>query len=228
MYPLGSVIGMSSEADTPQLPGGESLHSRDDARLRVISAAYSSRAEEYAELLGSMDAVADADRRLVEVWAQSTEGPLADVGCGPAHWTAHLADRGHDILGIEPVPEFVAYAHRTSSHIRVEQGSFATLPTAAFEGILSWYSLIHTPPEDMHALLSNAHRALRPDGSLLLGFFAGERVEPFAHDVAPAWYWPVSELELLLTTAGFTVINRGTRQDPGVRRHGWIEALRTH
>ena len=35
----------------------------------------------------------------------------------------------------------------------------------------------------------------------------------------------VDELAGVMTAAGFTVVDRGTRQDPGARRHGWIEAV---
>ena len=153
-------------------------------------------------------------------------GALADVGCGPAHWTAHLDGLGHDVTGVEPVEEFIAHARRIHPGVRLEPGSFETLPSAAFDGILAWYSIIHTPPNEVPLLLKHAHQALRPGGSLMLGFFAGDRVEPFDHAVATAWYWPSEELAQPLTAAGFTVTGHGTRQDPGMRRHGWIEAAR--
>lgn len=201
----------------------------DDAAREGLStswAAYGARAAEYTELLGTMDAVAKDDRLLVEAWADRVDGVLADVGCGPAHWTAYLASLSHDVTGIEPVEEFVTHARRTHPEVRVEPGSFQTLPVAAFNGILGWYSIIHTPPVEMPLLLERAHQALRPGGSLLLGFFAGDQVEAFEHTVVRAWCWPVDSLSRLVTTTGFTVVGRGTRQDPGVRRHGWIEANR--
>ena len=201
----------------------------DDAAREGLStsrAAYGARAAEYTELLGTMDAVAEDDRLLVEAWADRVDGVLADVGCGPAHWTAHLASLDHEVTGIEPVEEFVTHAHRTHPEVRVEPGSFQTLPVAAVDGILGWYSIIHTPPVEMPLLLERAHQALRPGGSLLLGFFASDQVEAFDHAVTTAWYWPVDELAGVMTAAGFTVVSRGTRQDTGARRHGWIEAVR--
>ena len=191
-----------------------------------IREAYGTRAAEYAKLLGAMTVVADADRAQVEAWSRRVGGALADVGCGPAHWTAHLDALGYDVTGIDPAEEFIAHARRTHPGVRLESGSFETLPTAAFDGILAWYSIIHTPPRELPQLLEHAHRALSPGGSLLVGFFAGDRVEPFDHAVTTAWYWPHQELARLLTAAGFTVTDHGTRQDPGVRRHGWIEAVR--
>ena len=200
----------------------------DDAQDQhpTSTAAYTARAAEYAELLGTMDAVAEKDRLLVEAWAGKTGGALADVGCGPAHWTAHLRSLGYDVRGVEPVEGFVAHARRAHPEVRVEQGSFESLHTAAVNGILAWYSTIHTPPAEIPRLLEHAHRALRPGGSMLLGFFAGDEVKPFDHAITTAWYWPVDALSGLLTTAGFTVVDCGTRQDPGARRHGWIEADR--
>lgn len=192
----------------------------------AAQAAYGARAAEYTELLGTMDAVADEDRLLVESWARRTGDALADVGCGPAHWTAHLTALGHDVSGIEPVREFVALARRAHPGVHVQPGSFQTLPADAFDGILAWYSSIHTPPSEMPLLLECAHRALRPGGSLLVGFFAGDQLERLDHAVTTAWYWPVDELSTLITAAGFTVVSHGTRQDPGTRRHGWIEATR--
>ena len=103
----------------------------DDAAREGLStspAAYGARADEYTKLLGTMDAVAEDDRLLVEAWADRVDGVLADVGCGPAHWTAHLASLGHDVTGNEPVEEFVTHAHRTRPEVRVEPGSFQTRP----------------------------------------------------------------------------------------------------
>ncbi|WP_439248350.1 class I SAM-dependent methyltransferase [Micrococcus luteus] len=103
----------------------------DDAAregLLTSRAAYGARAAEYTELLGTMASVAEDDRLLVEAWAGRVDGVLADVGCGPVHWTAHLASLGHDVTGIEPVEEFVTHAHRTHPEVRVEPGSFQTRP----------------------------------------------------------------------------------------------------
>ena len=103
----------------------------DDAAREGLStnrAAYGARAAEYTKQLGTMASVAEDDRLLVEAWAGRVDGVLADVGCGPVHWTAHLASLGHDVTGIEPVEEFVTHAHRTHPEVRVEPGSFQTRP----------------------------------------------------------------------------------------------------
>ena len=72
--------------------------------------AYARRAEEYTELLGSVEAMAPADVRRIETWARTACGPLLDLGCGPGHWTSHLGALGLDVEGWDPVAEFVRSA----------------------------------------------------------------------------------------------------------------------
>ena len=76
----------------------------------AVGSAYARRAAEYAEQLGSMAAVHPADEHLVTTWAEGLDGPLLDAGCGPGHWTAHLAGRGVDVRGLDQVPAFVEHA----------------------------------------------------------------------------------------------------------------------
>lgn len=194
--------------------------------------AYGDRAEEYARLLGSVDRMAAEDRRRIETWAARTDGVscglLLDLGCGPGHWTAHLASRGHRVRGIDPVPGFIELAHDTHPGVAFSVGDvFAPAigePTCS--GVLAWYSLIHLEPARMRAALASIVRMLRPGGTLLLGFFDGARLEPFDHVIATAHYWPVSQLESLLEDVGLTVTDVEQRTDPGARPHGAIEARR--
>lgn len=118
-------------------------------------------------------------------------------------------------------------ARRTHPGVTYEVGGVADLQPDSCLGVLAWYSMIHTPPDDVPALLATAHRALRPGGSLLLGFFDGGHdaaPEVFDHVVAPAWTWPVPVLTGLLAEAGFRVERSERRTDPGARPHAALEA----
>ncbi|WDF31984.1 hypothetical protein PTW37_08775 [Arthrobacter agilis] len=92
--------------------------------------------------------------------------------------------------------------------------------------ILSWYSLIHHEPSTIRIPLLEFARALRPGGALLLGFFECAVIEKFAHAVAPAYGWPVSDLTDELTSAGFDVIETHARTAIGQRPHAAIIAQR--
>ncbi|WP_050564794.1 class I SAM-dependent methyltransferase [Salinispora arenicola] len=72
-------------------------------------------------------------------------GPVADVGCGPGHVTAHLHKLGVDAFGVDLI----------------------TAP-------LAFWSLIHIPDDEIPAVLGHFRRVLRPDEPLLLGFHVGD------------------------------------------------------
>ncbi|MCE0457461.1 class I SAM-dependent methyltransferase [Curtobacterium flaccumfaciens] len=194
-----------------------------------VTAAYSARADEYAALLGSMDAVHPDDRALVDAWAAGQSGALVDAGCGPGHWTAHLGRQGHRVTGIDAAPEFVEHARRThGASVDFRVGSLDALPLAdgSVDGVLAWYSVIHHEPSRIGGPLDEFRRVLAPGGGLLLGFFEGAAVEAFDHAVITAYRWPVASLAALLDEAGFDVVDVHTRTDPGHRPHGAISAVR--
>ncbi|MBT1677324.1 class I SAM-dependent methyltransferase [Curtobacterium aurantiacum] len=194
-----------------------------------VTRAYSARADEYAAVLGSMDTVHPEDRALVDAWAAVRDGLLLDAGCGPGHWTAHLARQGNRVIGIDAAPEFVEHARRThDASVDFRVGSLDALPLAdgSVDGVLAWYSVIHHEPSRIGGPLEEFRRVLTPGGGLLLGFFEGAAVEAFDHAVVTAYRWPVASLVALLDEAGFDVVDVHTRTDSGHRPHGAISAVR--
>lgn len=192
--------------------------------------AYAHRAQEYADLLGHLDATAPEDRDRISRWATEQEGLVLDVGCGPGHWTGWLASRGVHIRGLDPVPEFVDIARSAHPGTDFRVGAFRDLTPASCAGILAWYSLIHTPPAEVSRQFSAIHTALRPGGSLLLGLFDAldsREPIPFDHAVTQAWAWPAPLMVTLLEEAGFVVEHQERRTDPGARPHVAVVARRT-
>lgn len=92
-----------------------------------IQEAYSRRAAEYTELLGSIESVHAADRLLVTGWAERLSGPVIDAGCGPGHWTALLAEHMVPVRGVDLVPDFVAHARTAHPGITFDVGSIDVL-----------------------------------------------------------------------------------------------------
>ena len=191
-----------------------------------VASAYASRAADYIELLGSMHSVHPSDRQVVGDWARQLDGPVVDAGCGPGHWTAHLAERGVDARGVDRVPAFVEHARRTHPGVPFDLGDLERLPDApaSVAGVLSWYSLIHHAPQAVAAPLAEFARVLRPGGGLLVGYFHGTAVEPFDHAVTTAYRWPADALTAELAAAGFEVVESYTRTSPGQRPHGALAA----
>ena len=194
----------------------------------VSRAAYSNRAAEYIEVLGTMSSVHPSDRQLVSSWAGRVDGEIIDAGCGPGHWTNFLTEQGHNARGVDQVPQFITHATATYPRASFSLGSIDTLnaATGSVAGILSWYSLIHHEPDTVQAPLGEFGRVLEPGGSLLVGFFEGPEVERFAHAVAPAYRWPVDSLGAQLNAAGFDVAESHVRKVAGERPHAAIVARR--
>jgi SAM-dependent methyltransferase len=103
-------------------------------------------------------------------------GPVADVGCGPGHVTAHLHELGIDAFGIDLSPAMIDVARRDHPGLRFEVGSMTDLNLAdtSVAGLLAFWSLIHIPDDAVPAVFGHFRRALRPGGPLLLGFHAGD------------------------------------------------------
>nr|WP_201470312.1 class I SAM-dependent methyltransferase [Microbacterium hydrocarbonoxydans] len=203
-----------------------------EASDAAIAAAYDERAVEYVELAGAIDQMDPRDAAVIGAWRATTSGRLLDAGCGPGHWTAFLSRGERVAQGIDLSAEFIATAKERHPGISFDVGSFRDLPfeAGAVGGILAWYSLIHSSPPDVPGILEEFARVLSPGGSILIGFFDGEPREPFAHAVAPAWFWSAEALSGLLHDSGFEVMSSETRgREAGeisARPHGSLEARR--
>jgi len=104
-------------------------------------------------------------------------GPVADVGCGPGHVTAHLHGLGVDAFGIDLSPGMIEVARSDHPGLRFEVGSMTDLdlPAASVSGLIAWWSLIHISDDAIPAVLGHFHRVLRPGGPLQVGFHVGDR-----------------------------------------------------
>ncbi|GEK20554.1 methyltransferase [Cellulomonas xylanilytica] len=178
--------------------------------------AYAARAAEYTELLGSVSAMDPLDRQLIAEWGARCRGLVVDAGCGPGHWTHLLSELGAEVEGVDLVPAFVeqAQARFPAVSYRVARLDDLGLPDGSAGGVLAWYSLIHVEPVRVPTVLREIRRCLRADGTLLVGFFAGDRLEPFPHAVVTAYSWPVDDLARLVEDAGFMVEPAQVRANP--------------
>ena len=195
------------------------------ARVRE---AYAARAAEYISLFGSIEAAAEQDREYVLAWARNVNGRIIDVGCGPGQWTNYLHAGGVAVEGVDPVPEFIDHAQQRYPGVDYRTGHADRLDVedASLGGLLAWYSLIHTDPDQIGAVLTEFARCIRTGGGLAIGFFEGAELAPFGHAVATAYFWPVDLLSQRLERAGFVVADVRTRTDPGTRPQGTITAQR--
>jgi SAM-dependent methyltransferase len=182
--------------------------------VSVTAAAYDAMAVRYTEFVRGVWDASPLDNAALAAFVGHVRGAglVADLGCGPGHLTAHLRDLGLDVFGVDLSPAMVEIARAAEPGLRFEVGSMAALdvPDASLGGILSWYSMIHTPPEEVPGYFAEFTRTLAPGGHVLLGCFEsdGGPLTVFDHAVTPAYRWPLDELAALARDAGLTEVGR--------------------
>jgi SAM-dependent methyltransferase len=151
-----------------------------DDWLTDTRTSYDTVAESYAgQMRGALDGAPYA-RAALALFAEMVRavggGPVADVGCGPGHVTAHLRDSDLDAFGIDLSPLMIDVARREHPGLRFEVGSMTGLPLAdaSVAGLVAFWSLVHVPGHALPGVLGHFHRVLRPGGPLLVGFHAGD------------------------------------------------------
>ncbi|MEU6644241.1 class I SAM-dependent methyltransferase [Saccharomonospora sp. NPDC046836] len=188
--------------------------------LHDTKAAYDAVAELYADLFSNVLETLPMERAMLAAFAELVQahsaGPVADIGCGPGHVTAHLHALGLATFGIDLSSEMIALARRAHPDLRFDEGSMTALDLAdgVLGGILASYSTIHTPPQQLPVVFTEFQRVLAPGGHLLLGFFAGDDPLPreFDHKVTLAYRWSPDSLAELLRQAGFVEVARMLRE----------------
>ncbi|SDY03605.1 Methyltransferase domain-containing protein [Micromonospora pattaloongensis] len=148
----------------------------DSGYLHATRASYDTVAVDYARRLRDELTTKPWDRAMLAVFAELVRGPVVDIGCGPGRVAAHLADLGLTVSGIDLSPQMVAVARRSYPELRFTEGSMLALelPDNCLGGVVAWYSLVHTPPEQLPLAFAEFHRVLAPGGHLLLAFKVGD------------------------------------------------------
>jgi ubiquinone/menaquinone biosynthesis C-methylase UbiE len=161
--------------------------------------------------------------------------PVCDLGCGPGHVGAFLAEQGIDVIGIDLSAGMVEEARRHYPALRFSQGDMSslTLPDGALSGIVCFYALIHIPRAKVPTVLGEMSRVLAPGGSLLLAVHGGQGAlhadqmagQPADLDVT---LFTLPELSELTAQAGFVVVETHERppyprEHPTPRLYVWAQ-----
>lgn len=197
--------------------------------LRATRDAYDAIAPTYAQLFHDPLHERPLERGLLSAFAElvraNGDDGVADLGCGPGHITAHLHGLGLNAFGVDASPVMVELAREAHPGLRFEVGSMVALDIedGALGGVLSRWSVIHTPPQDLPPILAEAARVLAPGGHLLIGFSATdgphEETQAYDHTVVTAYRWSPDRLAELLRDHGLAESARLVREpDPTDRR----------
>ena len=180
-----SAVAAAVDRDAVIAGGAEARDARVRSSYDAVAAAYADQLVD--ELRGLVFETWLLDR----VLAHADGGPVVEVGSGPGHVTAYLADGGAEATGIDLSPAMVSEARRRFPGRSFEVGDLRRLArpatSPAWAAVLGWYSLNHLAASELPEAVAALARPLAPGGWLVLGMHAGSEVrhldEWFDHEV---------------------------------------------
>ncbi|MBE0655661.1 MAG: methyltransferase domain-containing protein [Bacteroidales bacterium] len=102
---------------------------------------------------------------------------VCDAGCGPsAHIGKYLYNNGMKVMGVDISDKCIKLASEFNPDLQYLCEDFASLSVENeyFDGIISFYSIIHTPKKLVCNIFNEFCRLLKPGGYLLTTVKAGE------------------------------------------------------
>ena len=164
------------------------------ARTAQVRAAYDEVAETYAEFMAEDLTRKPFDRWLLErIPDEAPAGPLVDVGCGPGHIAAFLADAGAEVTGVDLSEAMIASARTAYPDLTFTVGDFTQLlrppRDPGWAAVVAWFSLAHLAASELGGVLTTLGRTLIPGGWLVLGVQVG-------HEVRHLSAWHGHEIDL--------------------------------
>lgn len=130
------------------------------------------------------------ESRLVDVLAPRA-ARLLDAGCGPGRHGGHLAELGHEVVGVDVDPELVAAAAEDHPGATWLVADLVTLDLAGlgqgrpFDGVLLAGNVMDfVPPEHQHAALARVAAHVAPGGFVVVGCRVGRGFTPADLDAA--------------------------------------------
>jgi SAM-dependent methyltransferase len=160
---------------------------QDQERVR---ASYDAVADAYVERVHGELPHKPLDRALLAAFAEQVQADsgahatVADIGSGPGHVGAFLAERGLGVTAIDLSPSMVERGRALHPEMNFEVGTITNLggPDGRFNGIVAFYSIIHLSTDaEVRAALGEFHRVLTDNGLLLVAVHLGEHGDATAH-----------------------------------------------
>ncbi len=160
-----------------------------------VARAFSRAAGDYARLATAQQAMGEA------LWTRlpPRADAVLDLGCGPGHWSARLAERFGDdctVIGLDLAPGMLeaarrVHGHEPRLHWLCADAAALPLPDACLDLVVSNLAIQWCP--DLTQVLAELHRVLRPGGRALINTLAPGTLAEVGH----AWSRPGAPAALL-------------------------------
>ncbi len=182
----------------------------------ITCKAYDLLAAKYHELFKDEMSQKDYDRKLLDNFSQSftPASVIFDVGCGPSgHIGKYLFDKGLNVLGIDLSEKCIDIAKNYNQDMTFIKMDMMNLQIndQSIDGIISFYSIIHTPKCYIDKIFLEFKRVLKKGGKLLLAVKDGEG-EGFENNILNSGtsiyfsYFKKQEIETFWIANGFKIL----------------------
>jgi SAM-dependent methyltransferase len=145
----------------------------------LVTAGYDDIADAYLDRFGVSSVRQKWLGHLIES-LPSEGGRVLDLGCGAGIPVARdLAALGHSVLGVDGSVQQIVRARRNvpaATFIKADMCE-VEFDTASFDAVGAFYSITHLPPTQQRQLISKIAVWLKPGGTLVASFGAGEAGE---------------------------------------------------
>jgi SAM-dependent methyltransferase len=148
--------------------------SEDGYDENAVRRLYDGMAADYAVRFGSELADAGPDDPDLDFLSAAADGfpdgPVVDLGCGPAQVSHYLAARGRTMIGIDFAPGMLAAAGRMVPQASLIAADLVSLPLrpSTCAAVIASYCLHHLPKARLGSALAGLRRVLVPGGLLVV------------------------------------------------------------
>ena len=135
--------------------------------------AYEQLASKYHESFKDEMTHKEYDKKILDQFSEMLHpsSKICDAGCGPSgHIGKYLQKKGLELTGIDISPKCIELATQYEKDIKFHCMDMMDMQfeSSSFDGIISFYSIIHTPKIDVPKIFQEYNRILKPDGLILI------------------------------------------------------------
>lgn len=177
----------------------------------LVRDAYEKIADEY---LSTRSENPEGAALLQEFMSRLSPGAsVLDAGCGSGVPIARILGKSFNVTGVDFSEEQIKRARKLvpEATFLCQDMTELTFPEGSFDGICSYYAIIHVPREHHAELLRSFHKLLRPGGFALLCMGAGDLPGNVNEDwLGAPMYWSHYGAETnlaMIQECGFAVLS---------------------
>ncbi len=140
------------------------------------------------------------------------QAKVLDAGCGAGTPVAEILSQKFKVVGVDFSEEQIELAKKNvpQAEFLCQDITKLDFSNSTFDGICSYYAIIHIPREEHQSLIENFYRLLKPNGYALLCLGANNSIDDIEENFFGAcMYWSHFDGETylkMLEQTGFSMI----------------------